>query len=431
MKLRAKGGRALCALLLCAGWSLPGAGWAATMQLVVNDPAGEGFNDSTAVTPVGGNEGETLGEQRRIALQYAADILGSRIGSPLPIRIVARFESLDCDNDNGATLARSSPASFSANFGAATAQDDVFYPVALANAMRGRRIANVPNDIVVSFNSRLDEGNAGCLSGQRWYYGLDGATAPRRTSFVSTAVHELTHGLGFVSLVRLQDTDDSRAGQFPTAQSRGARFPDVFSTFIQDLSFSGNPRWPSLTDDQRRRSLTNAPSVVWGDSLTNSRAMSLLSDGFSQGRLQMYAPQQLRPGSSISHWDVSLSPDQIMEPFATGEDQVIRGIGISSCVLENLGWQLINGVRCPDVGGPAIAGAPDDTDRGDDTVNEADPAPTGDTAIMSNDGNARDDAGHGGGGCSVGRHAAFDPIWIMLLSMAALVIGARGRRLRV
>lgn len=410
--------RALRGLTLFAGLLLSGSAWTATMVLVIDDNADGGFNDSTPVAPVGGNEGETLGEQRRIALQYAADILGSRIDSPLPIRIAARFVALDCST-NSATLAQASPATFTANFGADRASSDVFYPVALANALRGRRLANVPNDINASFNPRLDAGDAECLRGQRWYYGLNGVGPRPGTSFVSTAVHELTHGLGFVSLVRLQDTNDSRAGQFPIAQSSGQRFPDVFSTFIQDLSLPGNPRWPALTDEQRRRSLTNAPNVVWADSLTNSRAMSVLDNGFNQGRLQMYTPGLLASGSSVSHWDVSLNPDQIMEPFATGDDRVTAGIGLSSCVFENLGWQLINGVRCPDVGGPAIAGSQDDTDRDEDTVNDAGATPaTRDS----------DDEGGGGGGCTIAARAAFDPIWFVLLGIAALSVGARRRR---
>lgn len=411
---------ALRNLALCAGLALSGNGWAATMQLVIGDAAGEGFNDRTPVAPVGGNEGETLGEQRRIALQYAADILGSRIDSPLPIRIAARFVALGC-SVNSATLAQASPATFTANFGAARAQDDVFYPVALANALRGRRLANVSNDINATFNPSLDAGDADCLRGQRWYYGLDGARPGVGTSFVSTAVHELTHGLGFVSLVRLQDTSASRAGQFPVAESRDRRLPDVFSTFIQDLSLPGAPRWPQLTDAQRRQSLTNAPSVVWADSSTNSRAMSALDDGFNQGRLRMYTPGLLSAGSSVSHWDISLSPDQIMEPFATGNDQVTEGIGLSSCALENLGWQLINGVRCPDIGGPAIAGAANDSVRDEDTVNDADPSPAA--------GNSDDENDSSGGGCTIASNAVFDPVWFVLLGMAALVVGARRRRL--
>lgn len=41
----------------------------ATVTIVNTDGAGEGFNDNTAATPVGGNSGTTIGEQRLIAFQ--------------------------------------------------------------------------------------------------------------------------------------------------------------------------------------------------------------------------------------------------------------------------------------------------------------------------------------------------------------------------
>ena len=42
----------------------------APVTLVVIDPPGVGFNDPTPATPVGGNAGVTIGEQRLIAFKY-------------------------------------------------------------------------------------------------------------------------------------------------------------------------------------------------------------------------------------------------------------------------------------------------------------------------------------------------------------------------
>lgn len=49
---------------------------AATFTLVSTDAPGVGFNDASPRAPVGGNAGTTLGEQRRNALQHAADMWG-------------------------------------------------------------------------------------------------------------------------------------------------------------------------------------------------------------------------------------------------------------------------------------------------------------------------------------------------------------------
>ena len=54
---------------------------AATIVIINNDGANEGFNDPTPVAPVGGNTGTTLGQQRLNAFQHAAGIWGARLTS--------------------------------------------------------------------------------------------------------------------------------------------------------------------------------------------------------------------------------------------------------------------------------------------------------------------------------------------------------------
>lgn len=366
------------------------------------DGANDGFNDNTKVAPVGGNDGTTLGGQRRIALSYAASILASRLGSSVPVRIDASFANdgneLECDAQQ-ATLGGARPAQY-------VVAGDTIYPVALANALARRRVLEDSedqqnDDIIVQFNPTLDAGRDDCLRGTTWYYGLDGKPGKGQIDFLATAVHELLHGLGFLSTVAVVDNQASDAGQFPEA-SDGVRRPDVFSRFVQDLSMPGQPFWPDLTDQERAASLSNGPNVVWGDSVTTDAGARLLVNGLSQGRVRLYAPAQVSDGSSISHWDTSLSPNQIMEPFANPDASVLAGIGMSSCVMETMGWQLINNVRCPDVGSATIAGQA--------TV---DPGPAD---------NNDNDGGGGGGGCTMATDAPFDPLWGLLLAVALAVL---------
>src|SRR5688500_15076664 len=58
---------------------------------VVPDNTDTGFSDSTPVAPVGGNNGTTRGEQRRIAVQTAATIWGQSLNSGPTITIRARW----------------------------------------------------------------------------------------------------------------------------------------------------------------------------------------------------------------------------------------------------------------------------------------------------------------------------------------------------
>lgn|GEM_PF-4487905 len=78
----------LLVALACATTSVQ----AADVVLVIADGANRGFNDPAPTAPVGGNDGETLGAQRRIAFSHAAAIIGSRIDSRVPIRIRASFD---------------------------------------------------------------------------------------------------------------------------------------------------------------------------------------------------------------------------------------------------------------------------------------------------------------------------------------------------
>ncbi|MDP2602188.1 MAG: hypothetical protein Q8S00_06295 [Deltaproteobacteria bacterium] len=73
-----------------------------TITIVNLDGSGEGFNDTSAPDPAstaGGNSGmprgalvATLGGQRQIAAQFAADIWADLLSSNVPILIDAKFD---------------------------------------------------------------------------------------------------------------------------------------------------------------------------------------------------------------------------------------------------------------------------------------------------------------------------------------------------
>ena len=65
-------------LLLTVAWA-SNARAAATVLIVNGNAPGVGFNDPTPVAPVGGNSGTTLGAQRLIAFQAAAQQWAARL----------------------------------------------------------------------------------------------------------------------------------------------------------------------------------------------------------------------------------------------------------------------------------------------------------------------------------------------------------------
>ncbi|HMJ07086.1 MAG TPA: hypothetical protein VK474_12570, partial [Chthoniobacterales bacterium] len=83
-------------LALALSLSAASSSFAATIVILNADGAGEGFNDPTAVTPIGGNPGTTLGAQRLNAFQEAANIWGATLTSTQTITIRAQFNPLTC-----------------------------------------------------------------------------------------------------------------------------------------------------------------------------------------------------------------------------------------------------------------------------------------------------------------------------------------------
>jgi len=227
--------------------------------------AGVGFNDATPATPVGGNTGTTVGEQRLIAFQRAADIWGSLLDSSVEIRIQASFTALTCDASS-ATLGSAGPIQVLGDFSGARVPG-TWYVTALANKMAGRDLLpgdpkTNADDIRANFNSNLGQSN--CLAGTGWYYGLDDNHGSN-IDLVTVLLHEFGHGLGFLTFV------DLNSGQENLAR------PDIFERFILDTT-SGKT-WPDMTPADRAGSATNARHIVWNGAQVRAAAPGILDLG--------------------------------------------------------------------------------------------------------------------------------------------------------
>lgn len=177
---------------------------AAVITPVNQDPAGKGLNDATARAPEGGNPGVSVGEQRRIVYQYAADLWGSVLQSNVETFVGASFQDLAC-TATGGTLG-SAGASWVAASAPSGAQLGMIYHGALANAVNGSRItiSSSGTDITSRFNANLGGSNpdgSPCMTGSGWYYGLDGNTPAGQINFLDVVMHEIGHGLGFSGFV--------------------------------------------------------------------------------------------------------------------------------------------------------------------------------------------------------------------------------------
>jgi PA domain len=266
--------RAVCATALLASALVSSA---ATIVISSRDAAGIGFNDTTPVAPVGGNNGTTLGQQRMNVYRYVADLWEAALTSNAPITVSAGWEALTC-TAGSAVLGSASSWNGWSDFPNAP-RAGTWYPQALAN-----KLANLPGgqsladyyeqvddgtgygnvDIKTQFNINL--GRPDCLAGTPFYLGLDGNAPVGTVNFATTLLHELGHGLGF--------------SVFTTNTATGAQFlgqPSIWEYFMVDNS-SGKT-WTQMTNTERVASAINFRRLAWSGANSLAAVPFVLTPG--------------------------------------------------------------------------------------------------------------------------------------------------------
>ena len=296
---------------------------AANVVIQNNDAAGEGFNDPTPVSAVPGNSATTLGGQRLKVAQAAAAAWGKVLSSSVDIIVGMTFDPLPC-TARSATLGSAGPQTVHRDFSGAP-RAGTWYVQALANSFAGSDIAANKADINAKFNSSIDNNN-NCLKGINWWYGI-GSPAPAGTiDLYGVLLHEIGHGIGFLSLV------DRNNG------SKLKGYDDAFMVHLEDHSLG--KKWPSMTDRQRLASMTDTGDLHWTgpNAVANS---GVLSGGVgASNHIRMYAPATIDPGSSVSHWDTTVTPNELMEPNKTPDAKDL----VTYQLLRDIGWTISGSV---------------------------------------------------------------------------------------
>lgn len=294
----------------------------ADIIIVNGDSYNEGLNDRTVVTSVGGNSGTTVGEQRLKVFEKAAEILNNSLKISAPVRVQVAFNSLYCISGSG-TLGYAGPEGIEYSLA-----DQSAIPHALYNQLIDEDIDPDTVDIYAEFNSRLDN-NDNCLDNTNWHYGFD-APSGNDVSLLSIALHEIGHGLGFLSFL-------------PGDGGMGAWWNDGFNNLTELFDpFSRqliNAETGEFLIDQnasdRRNTIRSEDNLVWNGDYVNSKANNY-NEGINNGQVQIYAPSSYNDGSSISHFDIALSPNELMEPhYVEFEDH----LGLALEALLDIGWQ--------------------------------------------------------------------------------------------
>jgi hypothetical protein len=222
----------------------------------------------------------TVPESAKPAIQAAVDTWSENFSSRVDINVNITWAR----SSNYGVLAAASSVS---NFVFPEAPDrTLYYPSALANSIAGRDLDRTKPEMEITITSTAP-----------WYLGTDGNCPRNLYDLQSVILHEMAHGLGFIS------------GSYYDTFSGAARVdqPTPFDAFAQ-------------LPDGRRLSDMPSPSLETGRALTTSLVWSGENAIRANNNVKpkLYTPAEYEPGSSVSHLDESTfrnSPqDAVMTP---------------------------------------------------------------------------------------------------------------------
>lgn len=310
--------------------------WAATFNIVYEDNGSFGFNAATSREPIGGNEGTTLGQQRRNVLEKAAEIWGQYLESDVEIEISAKFMKLGGDS-SGTTLASAGPVYLYTDFDNQP-NPETWYAAALANSLADSDLEeNVP-DIELTINESVDS-NENVLNGAGFYYGYDNKPGDQ-ANLLTTLLHEIGHGLGFISSI------DPVNGNFTLEasgqQQNEARWPDSFSLLLKDTKTG--KRLIDMADAERKEAVTNAPSIVFDGAYTKQASQRILryrmnlADAFID--FKSFVLKLKNPTDPVSQFlknRFNTSAQNLLEEYDESEEPSEL---LKNAIAEELNWVL-------------------------------------------------------------------------------------------
>jgi Ca2+-binding RTX toxin-like protein len=237
---------------------------------------------------------------KRAGVQSAVDIWATLVVSPVPIRITVNWLS---NPDKPNNIASASSLGFENNFDNALRNID--YPIALANSLANRDLDPGSDDINITFNKDQEEDY----------------------DVVSTILHEIGHGLGLASSIKI---DKSTGSPIQEDTSR------IYSQFIR------NGSGQFLAD----KNLFPGGSAALRAALTSDDLFfdfPAIRSVNNNNAAKIYAPAKWEQGSSIGHLDEATYNDTINALMTPNLDynEIIRQPGpIIFRLLQAMGWRM-------------------------------------------------------------------------------------------
>lgn len=249
----------------------------------------------------------------RGAFQRAVDTWSAVLNSSQTITVSADWDAL-----SPGVLGSAGPGAF---YGVTVGSATHWYSLAMTEALTGSNYADP--DIVARFGSQFSN----------WYTGT-GAPGSSEYDLESVVLHELGHGLGFVSLTNLDDGVDN-------GSSNPAECQNVANEGCL-LSGSYMARFDGFLEDSGGTLLSDTgtytdPSTALGGALVSDALYfggPLAEAANSSARVALYAPPSWSRGSSIAHLGEAFNETaNTLMTYSIGAGELARAPGPVTCGL--------------------------------------------------------------------------------------------------
>ncbi len=272
-----------------------------------NSP-GDGFNNVV------------FGLQRRAAFEHALRLWSQQLPASYAgetIVVAASTLSAGTAAAGGSFLASAGPTSLFENFRGAV--PNTLYSVALANHIAKQDLNGSQPEISVTVNEDIDVIQIIVGTGG-FHYQTDGQPGTKY-DFVSVIMHEIAHGLGFLSNLN----SDGSFGRGPS----GAANPTIWDRFLE---IGNGSDLTTLTPRQRAQALVSS-DLFWN----GNRALQM--NGTQ--RPEIFAPSTYLSGSSTSHLDEASHSNQLLSPSIDLGEVHHRPNGLELGILADMGWMSV------------------------------------------------------------------------------------------
>ncbi|MDR2577530.1 MAG: hypothetical protein LBC70_01785, partial [Chitinispirillales bacterium] len=246
-----------------------------------------------------------LNTQQQVATLHAIDLWSAELAGTIPIDINIMFVNMGPGVLGGSYR--------QPHYWNPTTQ--TWYSSALGNQLAGYNVVPGMRDIRLEMNSIFN-----------WNFSITTPPSGSQFDWITIMLHEITHGLGFSTLV------GSNGGYVYTTSggtSANTDFPGIFDRQLYQGILGAN--LPDLNQSQRA-------ALVVSNNLFSGRPDSYLLAANGGTRVRMHAPTTWSSGSSVTHWDNSVTFPTFMK-FSASQGFRLHTINEREiAIMRDMGW---------------------------------------------------------------------------------------------